>query len=51
MGWISAKLPFAKHALGKINHPYAQVGHDVLGSMGYGKSGGGASGGLQNRLM
>ena len=51
MGWISSKLPFVKNALGKINHPYAQVGHDVSGSMGYGKSGGGASGGLQNRLM
>lgn len=52
MGWISSKLPFVKNVLGKIDHPYAKVGHDVLKAVGYGKSGGGASGGnLQNRLM
>ena len=45
MAWISSKLPFVKNALGKINHPYAKVGHDVLQSMGYGRAGGGASGG------
>ena len=47
MAWLSSKLPFVKNVLGKINHPYAKVGHDVLQSMGYGRnqSGGGASGG------
>ena len=45
MGWVSSKLPFIKNVLGKVNHPYAKVGHDVLQSMGYGRSGGGASGG------
>ena len=54
MGWISSKLPFVRNVLGKIDHPYAKVGHDVLKAVGYGKSGGGASGGnnkLENRLM
>ena len=54
MGWISSKLPFVKNVLGKIDHPYARVGHDVLKAVGYGKSGGGSSGGinkLENRLM
>ena len=55
MAWLSSKLPFVKNVLGKINHPYAKVGHDVLQSMGYGRgsgaSGGGASGGgLASRL-
>ena len=50
MAWLSSKLPFVKNALGKINHPYAKVGHDVLQTMGYGRSGGGASGGLASRL-
>ena len=51
---ISSKLPFVKNVLGKIDHPYAKVGHDVLKAIGYGKSGGGSSGGnnkLENRLM
>ena len=54
MGWISSKLPFVRNVLGKIDHPYAEVGHGVLKAVGYGKSGGGASGGnskLENRLM
>ena len=50
MSWVSSKLPFVKNTLGKINHPYAKVGHDVLQSIGYGRSGGGASGGLASRL-
>ena len=56
MGWISSKLPFVKNVLGKVNHPYAKVGHDVLQSLGYGRgsgvSGGGSSGGqgLASRL-
>ena len=52
MGWISSKLPGVRNILGKIDHPYAKVGHDVLRTMGYGKSGGGASGGggLASRL-
>ena len=53
MGWISSKLPFARSVLGKIDHPAARVGHEVLKAVGYGKSGGGSSGGnnkLENRL-
>jgi CRISPR-associated protein Csh2 len=46
------KKAILKNILGKIDHPYAKVGHDVLRTMGYGKSGGGASGGsgLASRL-
>ena len=52
MGWISSKLPFVKNVLGAIDHPVAKVGHEALKSLGYGKSGGGSSGGeLENRLM
>jgi hypothetical protein len=52
MGWISSKLPFVKNALNKIDHPYARLGHDVLNTLGYGKSGAGSSdASLQNRLM
>jgi hypothetical protein len=54
MAWISSKLPFVKNVLGKIDHPFAKVGHDVLKAVGYGKSGGGSSGGnnkLENRLV
>ena len=43
-----------ENVLGKIDHPYARVGHDVLKAVGYGKSGGGSSGGnnkLENRLV
>ena len=46
MGWISSKLPGVRNILAKIDHPYAKVGHDVLRTMGYGRSGGGASGGV-----
>ena len=43
---------FVKNELNKIDHPYARVGHDVLNTLGYGKSGAGTSGAsLQNRLM
>ena len=48
MGWISSKLPAVRQALGHIDHPYAKVGHEVLKTMGYGRSGGGAK--LENRL-
>ena len=55
MKWIHSKLPAVREALGHIQgvHPYAKVGHDVLKTMGYGRSGGGHSGGskLENRLM
>jgi hypothetical protein len=54
MAWISSKLPFVKNVLGKIDHPYARAGHDVLKAVGYGRSGGGSTGGnnkLENRLM
>jgi len=53
MSWISSKLPMVRSALAKIDHPYARVGHDVLKAVGYGKSGGGTSGGnkLENRLL
>ena len=52
MSWISSKLPFVKNILGKIDHPYARAGHDVLKAVGYGRSGGGTTGGgLQNRLV
>ena len=47
-------LPVAKAILGQIEHPMAKQGADVLGSLGFGKSGGGASGGkskLASRLM
>ena len=38
-----------KSALGSIDHPYAKVGHGVLQAVGYGKNGGGTSGGkLEN---
>ena len=54
-GWISSKLPFVKNVLSKIDHPMAKTGHDVLKAVGYGRSGGGTSGGshgkLENRLM
>ena len=49
MGWISSKLPAVRHALGHIDHPYAKVGHDVLKTMGYGKSGGASK--LEHKLM
>ena len=54
LGWASAKLPFVRNVLGKIDHQYAKVGHGVLKAAGYGKSGGGTSGGnnkLENRLV
>ena len=47
LGWLSSKLPFVKNVLGKIDHPYAQTGHNVLNALGYGKG----QGGLANRLM
>ena len=47
MGWISSKLPHVRNALGKIDHPYAKVGHEVLKTMGYGRSGGANK--LENR--
>ena len=52
MGWSSSKLPAVRNALGHIDHLYAKAGHDALKTMGYGRSGGGASGGgkLENRL-
>ncbi len=52
MSWINSKLPFVRNVLGKIDHPIAKAGHDVLKAVGYGRSGGGASGGnrLENRL-
>ena len=51
MGWTSSKLRFVKNVLGMAGHPYARVGHDVLSTLGHGKSGAGTSGGsLQNRL-
>jgi hypothetical protein len=48
LGWLSSKLPFVKQALGSINHPYAQKGHDVLNALGYGKGGNSK---LMDRLM
>ena len=56
MSWISSKLPFVRSVLGKIDHPVARAGHEVLKAVGYGRSGGasgsGTSGGrLENRLM
>lgn len=48
LGWLSSKLPFVKNALGSINHPYAQKGHDVLHALGYGKNGNNK---LADRLM
>ena len=55
LGWISSKLPFVKNVRSKIDHPMAEAGHDVLKAAGYGRSGGGASGGshgkLENRLV
>ena len=49
IGWASSKLPHARNALGKIDHPYAKIGHDVLKTMGYGKPGGAST--LENRLV
>ena len=51
--WISSKLPFVRSVLGKIDHLVARAGHEVLKAVGYGRSGGGTSGGnkLENRLM
>jgi hypothetical protein len=54
LGWISSKLPMVKQMLSHVNHPGAKIAHDVLGAVGYGRSGGGTSGGsksLENRLM
>ena len=48
LGWLSSKPPFVKNALGSINHPYAQTGHNVLQALGYGK---GDRGKLAGRLM
>ena len=47
LGWLSSKLPFVKNALGSINHPYAQTGHNVLNALGYGKD----KGRLSDRRM
>ncbi len=53
MSWISSKLPFVRSVLGKIDHPVARAGHEVLKAVGYGRSGGGTSGGnrLEHRLI
>ena len=52
---VGRLTPAVREALGHIQgvRPYAKVGHDVLKTMGYGRSGGGHSGGskLENRLM
>ena len=44
-------LPVAKALLGQIDNKYAKMGSDVLGSMGYGRSGGGGSGGKIQKYM
>jgi len=38
-------LPVAKAILGQVDNKYAKAGADVLGALGYGRSGGGGSGG------
>ena len=43
--------PIAKKGLSMVNHPYAQTASKVLDVAGYGKSGGGRSGGLKKHLM
>jgi hypothetical protein len=44
-------LPKARQHLASMDHPYAKAASHALGSMGYGKSGGGGSGGrLEDRL-
>lgn len=44
-------LPVAKALLENVDNKYAKMGADVLGAMGYGRSGGGGSGGrLKKRL-
>ena len=48
MGCISSKLPHVRNALGKSDHPYANFGHEMLKTMGYGRSGGASK--LENRL-
>ena len=45
MGWISSKLPFAKNVSGAIDRLVAEIGHEVLKGVGYGRSRGGSSGG------
>ena len=48
------KITICKNVLGAIDHPAAKAAHHVRGAVGYGRSGGGTSGGsksLENRLM
>lgn len=50
-GKVLPKLPgLAKMGLSMMNNPYAQKGADVLGALGYGRSGG-AKGRLDSKLM
>ena len=48
LGWLTSKLPYVRQALGAVDHPYTQMGHNVLKTMGYGK---GDRGKLADRLM
>lgn len=43
-------LKHGKEALAKSDHPVAKLAHSAMGAMGYGSSGGGASGGARMKL-
>jgi hypothetical protein len=43
-------MPEAKKRLGQMDSPYGKAGEKVLDALGYGRSGGGASGGMKHKL-
>ena len=48
--WVHSRLPDVKNFLGRVDHPIAQTAHKVLDAVGYGMTGAGNHGKLQNRL-
>lgn len=51
MGKVAPKLPgLLKQGLSMIDNPYAQKGAKVIEALGYGRSGGGSSGGRRHKL-
>lgn len=51
MGKVAPKLPgLLKQGLSMVDNPYAQKGAKVIEALGYGRSGGGSSGGRRHKL-
>jgi len=47
--FMKKALPMVKDVLGKVEHPKAQQAHQVLGSLGFGETGGALTGGRRMR--